>query len=62
MNSLKSLQSVENTALDNYMELLNCDRTWLETSKDNVSSHLMSRIGIVLFMLDLNRVYVLHRH
>ena len=42
MNSLKSLQSVENAALDNHMELLNCNRTWLETANDNVSSYLMN--------------------
>lgn len=55
MNSLKSLQSVENVALDNHMELLNCDRTWVETAKDNVSSYLMSRIGIVLFIIGLKQ-------
>lgn len=50
MNSIKSLQSVENTALDNNIELLRCDRTWLETAKDNVSFPLMSKIGLVLFI------------
>ena len=50
MNSIKSLQSVENTALDNNIELLRCDRTWLETAKDNVSFQLMSKIVLVLFI------------
>ena len=50
MNSIKSLQLVENTALDNNIELLRCDRTWLETAKDNVSFQLMSKIGLVLFI------------
>ena len=40
MKSLKSIHSVENAALDN-VELLDYDRTWLETAKDNVSSYLM---------------------
>ena len=43
VNSLKFLQSKENTALDSSMKLSSCDRTWLETAKDNVSSYLISK-------------------
>jgi hypothetical protein len=52
--SMRSLQSVENAALDNNMDLFNCDRTWLETAKEDVSSYLIiCGVGLVLFILGL---------
>ena len=61
MNSLKSLHSRENAALDS-MELLDCDKTWLEIAKDNVSSKPMTLTRVFYTLLVLSKAYLFCRH
>lgn len=41
-----SMGSLQSAPFDNNMDLFICDRTWLETAKENVCSYL-SKIGLV---------------
>ena len=50
INLLKSLRLRENGALD-AMELLDYDRTWLETMQDNVSCFCLER-SVILFEVE----------